>query len=167
MSEQEENEQDEAPPRKSAFKGLLFSALSVIVLAGAALGVVYLSPFGDNKCSPASSDYAQNQHLTKGYDDIKFVNLEPLVITLGPNADAEFLKISVSIETTQDHVKAAKHLQPRFRDVLNTYLRAIDENDLVEPAAMTRIRAQMLRRLQVAASREVVTDLLITDFVLN
>ena len=108
-----------------------------------------------------------HEKKTKSFDDIVYVNLEPLIISLGPNANAEYLKITVSLETSKDHAKAAEHLQPHFRDVLNMYLRAVDEKDLVEPFAMTRLRAQMLRRMQTVASSDIVSDILITDFVLN
>ena len=59
------------------------------------------------------------------------------------------------------------NLSPRILDVLNTYLRAVSEVELEDPASMNRIRAQMLRRVQVVAGEENVRDLLITEFVLN
>lgn len=166
VSEQESDPAD-APRAKAGLKGLLLGAFSTLLLAGVAGGVVYVAPFGDEKCNGSLPSGAAGSALTKDYENIEFVNLDPLIITLGPGANAEFLKISISIETTKDNLKAAEHLRPRFRDVLNIYLRAVEEKDLVEPSAMTRIRAQMLRRLQVTASPEIVTDLLITDFVLN
>jgi flagellar FliL protein len=56
---------------------------------------------------------------------------------------------------------------PRIQDVLNTYLRAVDVEDLEEPAALLRLRAQMLRRVQVVVGDGPVRDLLVTEFVLN
>ena len=56
---------------------------------------------------------------------------------------------------------------PRIVDVLNTYLRAVEVRDLEEPAAMARLRAQMLRRVQVVTGEGRVRDLLVTEFVLN
>ena len=56
---------------------------------------------------------------------------------------------------------------PRIRDTLNTYLRAVEEEDLMRPSGMARLRAQMLRRLQLAAPDAEISDILITDFVLN
>ena len=145
----------------------MLSVIIAVVLAAAVAGIVFVSPIGKSTCeAPALADH-HGEKKTKSYEDVAFVNLEPLVITLGPNAKAEFLKISVSLETTEDQMKAVEHFKPRFRDVLNTYLRAVEEKDLAEPAAMTRVRAQMLRRLQVVASPDIVEDVLITEFVLN
>ena len=103
----------------------------------------------------------------KSYESVAFVNLEPLVISLGPNASSQYLKISITLETTTDNKKNVEHFIPKFRDVLNTYLRAVDEGDIVEPAAMIRLRAQMLRRIQLVAPSGAVHNILITDFVLN
>jgi flagellar FliL protein len=51
--------------------------------------------------------------------------------------------------------------------VLNTYLRAVSEDQLGKPAALERLRAQMLRRIQVVTEQGQVKDLLITEFVLG
>lgn len=170
MSEAEdkaESEEKETPKKASALKTLMFNAAAAIMLGAVAVGVIWLAPIGGSKCRAVADANAAEKKQTKSYEDIVFVNLEPLVVTLGPNAQSNYLKISVSIETTHDHVKSVEHLTPRFRDVLNSYLRAVDEKDLVEPFAMTRLRAQMLRRLQIVASADAVADVLITDFVLN
>jgi len=167
MSEEEEAASEDAPAKTSGGKSVLFSAIIAVVLAAAVAGIVFVSPLGKSTCAAPSVAELHSEEKTKSYEDVAFVNLEPLVITLGPNAKSEFLKISVSLETSQDRIKAVEHFKPRFRDVLNTYLRAVEEKDLAEPASMTRVRSQMLRRLQVVASPDIVDDVLITEFVLN
>lgn len=159
--------EDDAPKKSSALKTLLLNAAGALALGGVAAGVAFVAPIGGSTSNAVADASHGEKKKTKSYEDIVFVNLEPMVITLGPEAASKYLKISISIETTEDHVKTIERLSPRFRDVLNTYLRAVDENDLTEPFAMTRLRAQMLRRAQVAASPDAVLDVLITDFVLN
>lgn len=159
--------EEDAPKKPGALKTLLLNAAGAIALGGAAAGVAFVIPTGSPATSAFADASASRKKQTNSYEDIVFVNLEPMVVTLGPNASSKYLKISISIETTEDHVKTIEKLSPRFRDVLNTYLRAVDDTDLTEPFAMTRLRAQMLRRVQVAASSDVVSDVLITDFVLN
>lgn len=164
----EEDGENEAATKAASPLISILSSVGVALLLGVIVGgIVYVSPFGGGQCVPKQAVAESHEKKTKSYDDIVFVNLEPIVITLGPNAKSEYLKISVSLETTADHAKTATHLQPRFRDVLNMYLRAVDEKDLIEPFAMTRLRAQMLRRMQTVASSDIVSDVLITDFVLN
>jgi flagellar FliL protein len=56
---------------------------------------------------------------------------------------------------------------PRVIDVLNGYLRAVEPGDFDDPAILGRLRAQMLRRVQIVTGTERVRDLLIMEFVLN
>jgi flagellar FliL protein len=58
-------------------------------------------------------------------------------------------------------------LLPRILDVLNSYLRAIDVAEIEDSAALVRIRAQLLRRIQIVTGEGRVRDLLVTEFVLN
>ncbi len=159
--------EEEAPTKPPLFKTLAFSLVAALGLGAIAAGVAYIVPVTGDKCE--APIVAENLHeiQTKRYGEIAFVNLEPLVITLGPNAASRYLKISISLETTEDDIETLEHLQPKFRDVLNTYLRAVEEGDLVEPSATTRLRAQILRRLQVIAPNGAVANVLITDFILS
>jgi flagellar FliL protein len=59
------------------------------------------------------------------------------------------------------------HLLPRILDVLNGYLRAVELAELEDPDALVRLRAQMLRRIQIVTGQGMVRDLLVTEFVLN
>ena len=63
--------------------------------------------------------------------------------------------------------EAVVAVMPRILDVLNTYLRAVEVSDLEEPASAARLRAQMLRRVQVVTGEGLVKDLLVTEFVMN
>ena len=58
-------------------------------------------------------------------------------------------------------------LTPRVLDVLNSYLRAVDIAVLSDPPALIKLRAQMLRRIQLVTGEGRVRDLLILEFVLN
>lgn len=168
MSEEEEIEEtEEAPPKPSLLKTLIPAAVSIIALGAVAAGVAFVLPGGSSETACADAGDAHTKMKTKSYDDIAFVNLEPLIVSLGPNANSEYLKVSITLETFNSEIKTVEHLKPKFRDVLNTYLRAVDESDLAEPAAMMRLRAQMLRRIQLIAPHGAVENVLITDFVLN
>lgn len=168
MSEEEETQPaDEAPKKPSPLKILIPAAISAVVLGGVAAGVAFVMTGEKADCVGAEGQMAHGGKITRNYDDTAFVNLDPLVISLGPNANSQYLKISITLETYNDEKKEIEHLVPKFRDVLNTYLRAVDENDIAEPAAMIRLRAQMLRRIQLIAPPNTVENVLITDFVLN
>lgn len=96
-----------------------------------------------------------------------FVPIDPLLISLGSNANARHLRFRGQIETSPKYSAEVQKLMPRIVDVLNSYLRAVEENDLREPSALVRLRAQMLRRIQIVTGPGRVNDLLIMEFVLN
>ncbi len=99
--------------------------------------------------------------------DVAFVALDPLVISLGPAAQSSHLRFTAQLEVNSAHTGEVSHLLPRILDVLNGYLRAVDMADLEDPAALVRLRAQMLRRIQIVTGEGRVRDLLVTEFVLN
>lgn len=102
-----------------------------------------------------------------GPADVSFVPVEPLVVSLSPDAGPKFLRITMQIETPKGNEEIVAGLMPRLRDVLNGYLRAVEESDLADPSSMARLRAQMLRRLQLVAPDAEISNILITDFVLT
>lgn len=98
--------------------------------------------------------------------EIAFVPLDPMVISLAVG-DARHLRFSAQLEVAKAHFDDVEMLKPRVMDVLNGYLRAVDVVELADPAAMIRLRAQMLRRIQIVTGEGRVRDLLIIEFVLN
>lgn len=99
--------------------------------------------------------------------DFAYIPLDDITISLASPATARFLRFSGQIEVATLSEAHMTRLHPRFLDVVNTYLRAIDPQDLSEPAALLRIRAQILRRFQVIAGDGHIRDFLITEFILN
>lgn len=168
MSDAEEEVSADAEEKKpSPIKAIIISAVSALAMGGAAAGAAYFLAPADEGC--AAGVIAEGDASAGGAParDVIFVNLEPLIVTLGPDAKSRYLKISLSLETTSAHEQSLYDLSPRIRDTLNTYLRAVEEDDLVRPSSMARLRAQMLRRLQLAAPGSDISDILITDFVLS
>lgn len=98
---------------------------------------------------------------------IAFVPLETMVISLGSASGSRHLRFTAQVEVVESAAADVALLQPRILDVLNSYLRAIDIASIEDPTAMARLRAQMLRRIQIVTGDGRVRDLLITEFVLN
>ncbi|MEQ8178190.1 MAG: flagellar basal body-associated FliL family protein [Amphiplicatus sp.] len=173
MSDEKKEQPDEAaateqkPKKGLPLKGILTTAVSALALAGVGAGAAFLGAPTGQKCAAAPAAPASGGHAKTDPKDVAYVNLEPLVISLGPGARSKYLKISISLETSKTYEKSLNELSPRIRDVLNSYLRAVEESDLQRPASMTRLRAQMLRRLQLVSPQGAVNDILITDFVLT
>lgn len=99
--------------------------------------------------------------------DTGFVPIEPMVISLGPEARARHLRFGGALEVPVTHLGEVQRLMPRVLDALNGYLRAVDARTFDDPSALVRLRAQMLRRVQIVLGEGLVRDLLVTEFVLN
>jgi flagellar FliL protein len=150
----------EAAPRKR--KGLLpliLGAVGALVLGAGGFFVTYSGLlFGAPKEVPQA---------TKELAGVGFVPLPPLVISLGDTGRSKHLRFAAQLEVDVAHKADVELLQPRILDVLNGYLRAVEATELEDPTALIRLRAQMLRRLQIVTGEGHVRDLLITEFVLN
>ena len=99
-------------------------------------------PFGDSgsQLNDAGSNgaHAEMDHIAadRSETSASFVPLRELIISLGPNSRAKHLKLVMTIEVTKEAEEQVAALAPRIRDVLNTFLRAVDERDFEVPRAM-------------------------------
>lgn len=161
---------DEDAP-KGGVKGLIFGMMGAVLLGAAAFFVTYTGIFptgggGDAKAVDSHGNPVDITHAA-GNSGVVFVALDPLIISLGRYATSRHLRFQAHLEVAPAAESEVQHLLPRVSDVLNTYLRAISEEEMEDPASMNRLRAQMLRRVQVVVGEDNVRDLLITEFVLN
>lgn len=159
MAEAEENT-EEAPKKKSKLP-LIAGLVLFLVLGGAGFYATWSGLLMGAK-SEALDDHAANP-----LPDIAFVPVDPIIISLGPGAKSQHLRFNSQLEVTKPMAEEVTLLLPRILDVLNGYLRAIDVTQLEDPAALVRIRAHLLRRIQLVTGDGRVRDLLITEFVLN
>lgn len=156
--------EDTAPSGKNKVskRPLLIGVLMALIGGGGGFYVVYSGML--------ERLHSSDQTVASPVDalpDIHFVALDPLVISLGPTSGNRHLRFVAQLEAEKIHVADLEALRPRIIDVLNSYLRALETQDLEDPAAFTRIRAQMLRRIQIVAGEGRVRDLLIMEFVLS
>jgi flagellar FliL protein len=135
-----------------------------VLLAGAGAGGGYLAssagllPFGrDTGAARAEAPVR----------DTVFVPVDPIVISLGATGTNRHLSFRAQLEVPAASVTEVSGLMPRIVDVLNSYLRAVDVREFDSPHGLVRMRAQMLRRVQIIVGDAKVSDLLVMEFVLN
>ncbi len=150
--------------KKGGKKGLIIGVLGAFLLAGGGFFAAY-SGMILGPAAPASGNAAESD--LPPLPEIVFIPLEPMVVSLGASASSKFLRFSAQLDVDPASEAAVMMVLPRIVDVLNTYLRAVSEEELGKPAALERLRAQMLRRIQVVTEQGQVKDLLITEFVLG
>ena len=157
-------EADEQPSQKKSKKGLLFGLLLALALGGGGFFATYSGLVGG---APKQDAEAKQDAPVADLPAVAFVELEPLVISLSSSARSRHLRFRGSLEVVPGHEVEVTNLLPRVIDVLNSYLRAVEVTMLEDPTALIKLRAQMLRRIQLVTGEGRVRDLLILEFVLN
>ncbi|SEM52230.1 flagellar FliL protein [Gemmobacter aquatilis] len=153
--------QDAAPKKKSRMPVLIGGGLA-LVLGGVGFFATYKGLIFGHETAQ-HSDAATAQPLPA----VAFVPIEPVVVQLGPAGRNQNLRLVANLEVSPAHAGEVTAMMPRILDVLNSYLRAVEIAQLQDPAALVRIRAQILRRIQVVTGEGRVRDLLITEFLMN
>jgi flagellar FliL protein len=150
----------DAKPKRSK-KGLLIGLALALVGAG---GGFYAVQSGMLFPAPEPE---QTESDIAALPDVGFVPIDTLVISLGRESGSRHLSFSAQLEVARGYEEEVRKILPRVVDVLNGYLRAVDISELEDPASLMRLRAQMLRRIQIVTGEGRVRDLLIMEFVLN
>lgn len=171
MAETEEIPEDggeDAPKKKSKLPMILGLVLALAGGGGGFFATHSGMIMGDAPHEDAHAEpHEEDAHPATDMPDIAFVAIDPLVISLGKGAAAQHLRFKAQLEVPSKHKSDVETLLPRVVDVLNSYLRALEVQDIADAAALVRLRAQMLRRIQIVTGTGRVNDLLIMEFVLN
>ncbi|SMX40394.1 flagellar basal body-associated FliL family protein [Octadecabacter ascidiaceicola] len=165
MAEIEETTDDtgEESPKKASKMPLILGLVLAILGGGGGFFAVQSGMIG------GSSEEAHEEEVPVAEDlpALAFVPMETLVINLPDHAQAKHLLFTAQLEVEPAFSQEVTDLMPRIVDVLNGYLRAVRVAELEDPTALIRLRAQMLRRVQVVVGEGRVKDILIMEFVLN
>ncbi|OYU19490.1 MAG: flagellar basal body protein FliL [Rhodobacteraceae bacterium PARR1] len=157
MAEPEQPDEKTVKKRKLP---LILGVFGALVLGGGGFFAIWSGLlFG-----PTPEDHAT---LPTALPDIGFVPIPPAVISLLPGSSSSHLRFAAQLEVEVKETDAVMLILPRIQDVLNSYLRAVTVAELQDPSTLVRIRAQLLRRIQLVAGDGRVRDLLVTEFVLN
>lgn len=156
---------DAVQKKKSSKALILISLFLGIVGAAGGFFVTYkgLIPFGAPTETEATKEISSASNLP---EDIGFVAIDPLTISLGRSSGLN-LRFRAQLEIREQNRTEVEKLMPRIVDVLNSYLRAVEIDDIEGTASLVKLRAQMLRRIEVVVGSDRVQDLLVMEFVVN
>lgn len=175
MAETDSEAGGDAPPKKMRSKLMLFAGSLALLAGGGGFLTVqagFLDPIlamiGVERSATHSHDSASTPRREGGTaSDAAYVFIDPIVISLGPQSRSKHLKVGLAIDVAPGREPDVTATLPRVVDTLQGFLRAVDERELDAPLSMDRLRAQMLRRVQLVTPAGAVRDLLIQEFVLN
>lgn len=155
--------QDAEPAKKSKLP-LIIGLVLFLVMGGGGFFAVYS---GMILAPPDPAGAHAEPEEPEQPDDFAFVAVPSVTISLGNPADNKHLRFTAQLEVAKARAAKVEELMPRILDVLNGYMRALEETDLQQPDALVRLRSQMLRRIQMVTGQGYVRDLLVTEFVLD
>jgi flagellar FliL protein len=155
----------DAEPKKKSKLPLIIGLVLFLAMGGGGFYAVYsgliLAP-----ADPAAGEHAA-EAAPEAADDFAFVPVPSVTISLGKPSENKHLRFTAQLEVAKAKSAKVEELMPRILDVLNGYMRALEESDLQQPDALVRLRSQMLRRIQIVTGEGYVRDLLVTEFVLD
>ncbi|MEN8892706.1 flagellar basal body-associated FliL family protein [Planktotalea arctica] len=96
-----------------------------------------------------------------------YVSLDPLIVNIRSSSKYQLLRFVGQLEVKPEHAADIEALKPRLMDVMNTYLNALEAARFEDPIALIKLRAQLLRRMQIITGRDRIEDLLIMEFILQ
>lgn len=156
-------------PQKKGGKGpLLIGVVLSLLLGGASFYGVWsgMLPTAEVEALVGLKPAKEEKKAKAKVDDTTaYLSLEPLAITLLHEGRQRQLRLKLSVETDAAHLPEVEKARLRIVDAINTMIRAVEPAELTNPAAMDRLRAQMLHRIRLAAETDAVSDLLIQEYV--
>ena len=157
-------EPEEEPKKKGGMLPLLIGAVLAVVAGGGGFFVASSGLLGGGS---EAEEKEEKKNPADAIAKAAFVPLEPLIVSISTDGRSRQLRFKAQLEVEDGTEKAVQEIMPRITDVLNGYLRAVEVSELEDPSVLVRLRAQMLRRVQIVVGEGVVNDLLVTEFVLN
>ncbi len=157
----------EATPKKPSKRPLMLGLVLALLGGGGGFYVMQSGLLGASGAQAVhdAHDVAAPSAAIGKMPDIAFVPVDPIVISL--DGRSGHLRFRAQLEVGSDYKAEVERLMPRIVDVLNNYLRALETEDLANGTSLARLRAQMLRRVQIVTGGGRINDLLIMEFVLN
>lgn len=164
-----EEEELETEPKKKSKLPMILGIVLMVVLGGGGFFAVYSGMLLAPEAPVDESELAMmEEEVLAPLPDIAFVAVDPLIVNMiDSSGEGRHLRFQAQIEVPSQYEQEVITLLPRIVDVMNGYLRAVDVSELENPSALIRLRAQILRRLQIVAGEGRVRDVLIMEFVVN
>ena len=160
----EEVEGEEEAPKKASKMPLIIGLVLALVGGGGGFFAVSSGMI----LAPPEVEVAETEtEELKAIPDIAYVPVDPLIISLHKENETAHLKFRAQLEVPSAYKSDVELVLPRVVDVMNSYLRALRIADVEAPDSLVRLRAQMLRRVQVVTGKSRVNDLLVMEFVVN
>lgn len=151
--------------RMSGKKIVLFIALPILLVVGGLSTGYFFGAF--DSFLGESMDGEEEEEVARG--DAFFFDIPDLLVNLNSTGSrSHYLKVSISLELPDpSDVSQIESVMPRIIDNFQVYLRELRIEDLRGSAGITRLREQLLKRINVAAAPARVSDVLFREMLVQ
>jgi flagellar FliL protein len=187
MADKAKEAAEEAAPAGGGKKKLVLLVGAVLFLALAGGGAAYmLGLFGGAKTEAAATpeaahasegEPAAGEAAAAGHEappapegpKVLFVDLPDVLVNLNStDKRMRFLKLRLAVEVAdKDTGDTVTELTPRIMDSFQLYLRGLTVDDLRGPAALYRIKQEMLARINLALDPKRIDDVLFKEMLVQ
>jgi len=165
---------EKAEAEGAAAKGDSLGIIGLALLSAVAI----LASFGGNylfgttqadrlsSASPAPTGSREWNHSLVD-EDMAFVSIGELTITIGGGEAARFVKLDLTLITKPKDVRLVTDSEAVLKDAFADYLRSVNPEDFENPAFYPRMKQQLARRAEIILGPSGSHGLLITEFLLR
>ena len=156
---------------KKGKKKLLFIVVGVVLVLAIVGGLFAAGVIGGSKKAEEEKKEPTAEEVEKAKAAQKpvYYELPQFLANLNSNTSrASFLKMSVTLELKdQAAVATVDANKPRIVDTFNTYLRELHASDVQGSAGTSRLRDELLARLNATIEGEPVKDILFSEIIVQ
>jgi flagellar FliL protein len=141
-------------------KLVLFVALPLLVLGGAAGGVIYSGLLAGSPATPQEMAARSKE----------FFEMPEMLVNLADHGEerARYLKLQVALELPGREARdALTPVLPRVIDLFQVYLRELRSDDLDGSAGIYRLKEELVRRINLEISPYEVSDVLFKEIIVQ
>ncbi len=174
---------DDAP--KKGKKGLIIIILLVLLLGGAGAGLYFSGILDDLIDAPpaetedvAEDSEADSAEASEAGTDAKegetkapmvYHTMPDFVANLNPGSGSpSFIKARITVEApSEETIIRFQAVEPKIRDVINTYIRELRPSDLKGSAGVYRLRDELLMRINKAIAPDKINNVLFEELLIQ
>lgn len=148
--------------------GLMSTLPLAVIAAGATFGMVWFAATPQPvQVIPCEEEVRPVDPEELAARSASYVSLEPIVVSLAPDAGASHLRITIALGRPADAPELTDVQFLRLRDRFLEKLRLTDISLITNPAAMPELKASLLEQAHSTLGEDAVYSVLITDFLLK
>lgn len=161
MAEEEvKKEQAKGGGKKKLF---LFLILGVVIIAVAAGGMfILLGKKGEEGKDTKTNKKAHNPK------NALFIDFDPIIVNLLDPTGKRYLQVKLSLEVADKKIEEeVKKREPVIKDVILQVLSGKTVEEVVVPEAKEKIKQELLKRINETLGEELITNIYITQYIVE